>query len=128
MILEPAIGTDKVSGVTARLVPPPVDEEDALPFMVLGIRESRSFPFPLVENPKMFQIELSSGRGVEDVFPGDEGPFSFSTRSWSARLVVLRDGPEDEDALPMRSYFDLNCKSMWIHLSPVSAVAYARTS
>lgn len=109
MILEPAIGTDGVSCVTARLDPSPVEEEDALPFVVFGDRESRSFPFPFVENPKMFQIELSSGGGVEDIFPGDEGPFSFSTRSWSARLVVLRDGPEDEDALPMRSCFDLNC-------------------
>jgi hypothetical protein len=64
----------------------------------------------------MFQIELSSGSGAKDVFSGDgaltdgpaEAPFNFSTRSWSARLVVLRDGPEDEDALPMRSCFDLN--------------------
>lgn len=37
-----------------------------------------------------------------------EAPFSFSTRSWSARRVVLRDGPEDDDALPIRSYLDLN--------------------
>jgi hypothetical protein len=100
----------------ARLVPAPVDKEDALPFTVFGNRGSRSFPFPLVEKPKMFQIELSSGGGAENVFSGDEAvidgpteaPFNFSTRSWSARLVVLRDGPEDEDALPMRSCFDLN--------------------
>jgi len=93
-----------------------MDEEDALTFILLGDRESRSFPFPLVENPKIFQIELSSGGGVEGVFPGDvvvadgpaEAPFNFSTRSWSARLVVRRGGPEDEDAPPMRSCFDLN--------------------
>ena len=70
----------------------------------------------------MFQIELSScagvgaGAGAEGVFTGDDAvtdgpgkaPFNFSTRSWSARRVVLRGGPEDEDAPPMRSYFDLN--------------------
>lgn len=67
--LEPATGADGVSCVMARLVPAPVDEEDALPFMVFGDRGS--FPFPFVEKPKMFQIELSSGRGAEDVFPGD---------------------------------------------------------
>jgi len=65
----------------------------------------------------MFQIELSGPcEGVEGVLVGVEVvadglakvPFSFSTRSWSARRVVLRDGPGEEDAPPMRSYFDLN--------------------
>jgi hypothetical protein len=87
--LEPAIGMDEVSCVIARVVPVPVDEEDALTFVVLGDRGSRSFPFPLVGKPKMFQIELSSGGGAEGAFPGDvaitdgpaEAPFNFSTRS-----------------------------------------------
>ena len=69
--LEPANGADAVSCVMARLVPASVDEGGALPFMVLGDRASRSFPFPFVEKPKMSQIELSSGRGAEDVLPGD---------------------------------------------------------
>lgn len=64
----------------------------------------------------MFQIELSSCTGPEGVFTGDEAmadgpgkaPFNFSTRSWSARRVVLRDGPAGEDVPPMRSCFDLN--------------------
>jgi hypothetical protein len=69
--LEPAIGADGVSCVVAGLVPAPVDEEGALPFIVLGDRASRSFPFPFVEKPKMSQIELSSGGGAKDVLPGD---------------------------------------------------------
>lgn len=69
--LEPAIGADGVSCAVERLVPAPGDEESALPFMVLGDRASRSFPFAFVEKPKMSQIELSSGGGAEDVFPGD---------------------------------------------------------
>lgn len=71
MTLEPPIGADGVSCVVAILVPAPVDEEDALPFIVFGDRASRSFPFPFVEKPKMSQIALSSGGGAEDVFPGD---------------------------------------------------------
>ena len=69
--LEPAIGAEGVSCVAARLVPAPGGEEGALPFIVLGDRASRSFPFAFVEKPKMSQIELSSGGGAEDVFPGD---------------------------------------------------------
>jgi hypothetical protein len=69
--LEPAIGTDAVSCAVARLVSAPVDEGGPLPFIVFGDRASRSFPFPFVEKPKMFQIELSSGGGAVDVLPGD---------------------------------------------------------
>ena len=70
--LEPAIGVDAVSCVVvARPVPAPLDEGGALPFIVLGDRASRSFPFPFAEKPKMSQIELSSGSGAEDVLPGD---------------------------------------------------------
>lgn len=68
--LRPAIGADGDSCVVWRLAPALVDEEGALPFIDFGDRASRSFPFPFVEKPKMFQIELSSGRGAEGVPPG----------------------------------------------------------
>jgi hypothetical protein len=96
--------------------------EGVFPLAVFGDRGSRSFPLPLVENPKMSQIVPSSREAVGSDLPVEKvgavglvvTPLSFSTRSWRARRVVLRDGPSMGDAPAIKSYFDLNCvrKSM----------------
>ena len=115
--LKLVIGADveacAVVGSTAELV----GKEVAFPLAVFGERGSRSFPLPLVENPKMSQIVPSSREGVASDLPGEEVgveelamvPLSFSTRSWRARRVVLRDEPSKGDAPAIKSYFDLNC-------------------
>ena len=115
--LKLVIGADAEAYVAVGSTAELVGTEVAFPLMIFGERGSRSFPLPLVENPKMSQIVPSSREGagsdlrVEEV--GAEGlavvPLSFSTRSWRARRVVLRDEPSKGDAPAIKSCFDLNC-------------------
>jgi hypothetical protein len=116
--LKPVIGADAEACVLVGSATGLVGTEGAFPLAVFGERGSRSFPLPLVENPKMSQIVPSSCEGVGSDLPGEEvgteglvvAPLSFSTRSWRARRVVLRDDPSKGDAPAIKSYFDLNCE------------------
>ncbi len=115
--LRLVIGADAEACVVVGSTTGLVGTEGAFPLTVFGERESRSFPLPLVENPKMSQIVPSSCEVVGSDLPGEEVgtegpavvPLSFSTRSWRARRVVLRDEPSKGDAPAIKSYFDLNC-------------------
>ena len=117
VVLELVIGADAEACVVFGSTTELVGTDGAFPLAVFGDRGSRSFPLPLVENPKISQIVPSScedvGSDLPDELVGAVGlvmvPLSFSTRSWRARRVVLRDEPSKGDAPAIKSYFDLNC-------------------
>ena len=69
--LKPVIGVDAEACVLVGSTTGLVGTEGAFPLVVFSERGSRSFPLPLVENPKMSQIVPSSCEGVGSDLSGE---------------------------------------------------------